>query len=172
MLRDSRGSSVWVDYFSGNGSAEADFLDKTPGNRPVAIGDLILTEVLQGFRHHKRYKTARRLLEELTLFDLLGQKMAIKSSENFRKLCKNGITIRKTVEVIITSFCIGYDLPLLLSDKDFRLLSITSVCVMLLAYNACVQPHATRSTANGCSVGCTALLGFTTSEQAEKYICY
>lgn len=113
-------SSVWIDYFSGNGSAEADFLDETLGNRPVAIGDLILTEVLQGFRHDKDYKTARRLLEELTVFDLLGQKMAIKSAENFRKLRKSGKTIRKTADLIIASFCIEHDLPLLFSDKYFR----------------------------------------------------
>lgn len=113
-------SSVWIDYFSGNGSAEADFLDKTLGNRSVAIGDLILTEVLQGFRDDRDYKTARRLLEELPVFDLLGRNMAIKSAENFRKLRKKGITIRKTADVIIASFCIEHDLPLLFSDRDFR----------------------------------------------------
>jgi len=113
-------SSVWIDYFSGNGSAEADFLDGTLGNRTVAIGDLILTEVLQGFRHDKDYRTAKCLLEELTVFDLLGRNMAIKSAENFRKLRKKGITIRKTADVIIASFCIEHDLPLLFSDRDFR----------------------------------------------------
>lgn len=113
-------SSVWIDYFSGNGSAETDFLDETLGNRAVAIGDLILTEVLQGFRHDRDYRTARRLLEELTVFDLLGRNMAIKSAENFRKLRKKGITIRKTADVIIASFCIEHDLPLLFSDRDFR----------------------------------------------------
>lgn len=71
-------SSVWIDYFIGNDSAEADFLDRTLGNRAVAIGDLILTEVLQGFRHEKDYKVAKSLLEELTVFELLGKRMAIK----------------------------------------------------------------------------------------------
>ncbi|MDT8387465.1 MAG: PIN domain nuclease [Thiogranum sp.] len=113
-------SSVWIDYFSGNGSREADFLDETLGNRAVAIGDLILTEVLQGFRHDKDYKTARELLEELTIFDLLGKELAIKSAENFRKLRKKGVTTRKTADVIIASFCIDHKLPLLFSDKDFR----------------------------------------------------
>ncbi len=113
-------SSVWIDYFSGNGSAEADFLDGTLGNRSVATGDLILTEVLQGFRYDKDYRTARRLLEELAVFDLLGRNMAIKSAENFRKLRKKGITVRKTADVIIASFCIEHDLPLLFSDRDFQ----------------------------------------------------
>lgn len=112
-------SSVWIDYFSGNGSREADFLDETLGNRAVAIGDLILTEVLQGFRRNKDYKTARALLEELTTFELLGKEMAIKSAENFRKLRKKGVIIRKTADVIIASFCIDHKLPLLFSDKDF-----------------------------------------------------
>lgn len=113
-------SSVWIDYFSGNGSPETDFLDGVLGVRTVATGDLILTEVLQGFRHDKDYKTAKRLLEELTIFEMLGTKMAIKSADNFRKLRKKGLTVRKTVDVIIASFCIEYDLPLLFSDKDFK----------------------------------------------------
>ncbi len=113
-------SSVWIDYFSGNGSPETDFLDGMLGVSAVAIGDLILTEVLQGFRHDKDYKTARRLLGELTIFELLGTKMAVKSANNFRKLRKKGITIRKTADVIIASFCIEHNLPLLFSDKDFK----------------------------------------------------
>lgn len=113
-------SSVWIDYFIGNDSAEADFLDRTLGNRAVAIGDLILTEILQGFRHEKDYKVAKKLLEELTVFELLGKKMAIKSADNFRKLRKKGITIRKTADVIIASYCIEHNLPLLFSDKDFQ----------------------------------------------------
>jgi len=113
-------SSVWIDYFSGNGSPETDFLDGMLGVSAVTIGDLILTEVLQGFRHDKDYKTARRLLGALTIFELLGTKMAVKSANNFRKLRKKGITIRKTADVIIASFCIEHNLPLLFSDKDFK----------------------------------------------------
>ena len=113
-------SSVWIDYFSGNDTAEADFLDHILGNRAVAIGDLILTEVLQGFRHEKDYKIAKSLLEEPTMFELLGKNMAIKSADNFRKLRKKGITIRKTADVIIASYCIDQKLPLLFSDKDFQ----------------------------------------------------
>jgi len=113
-------SSVWIDYFSGNGSSETDFLNGVLGVSAIAIGDLILTEVLQGFRHDKDYKTAKRLLEELTIFELLGIKMAVKSADNFRKLRKKGVTIRKTADVIIASFCIEHNLPLLFSDKDFK----------------------------------------------------
>ena len=113
-------SSVWIDYFSGNGTPETDFLDGVLGVNSVAIGDLILTEVLQGFRHDKDYRTAKRLLEALTIFELLGTTMAVKCADNFRKLRKQGVTIRKTADVIIASFCIEHNLPLLFSDKDFK----------------------------------------------------
>lgn len=112
-------SSVWIDFFNGKDTPEADFLHTILGVSPVAIGDLILTEVLQGFRQDKDYNTARRLLGELTVFAMLGTEMAIKSADNFRKLRKKGRTIRKTADVIIATFCIEQNLPLLFSDKDF-----------------------------------------------------
>lgn len=113
-------SSVWIDYFNGKGSPETDFLNEILGVYPVATGDLILTEVLQGFRHDKDYNTAKRLLTELVIFELLGTKMAMKSADNYRKLRKRGVTVRKPVDVIIASFCLEHDLPLLFSDKDFK----------------------------------------------------
>lgn len=112
-------SSVWIDYFSGVDTAQTEKLENILGAKPVAIGDLILTEVLQGFRHDKDYKAARELFEDVTIFEMLGTQMAIKSADNFRALRKKGITVRKTVDVIIASFCIEQKLPLLFSDKDF-----------------------------------------------------
>jgi predicted nucleic acid-binding protein len=113
-------SSVWIDYFSGADTSQAEKLDRTLGIKPVAIGDLILTEVLQGFRHDKDYKAARSVFDDVTIFDMLGMQMAIKSAENFRALRKKGITVRKTADVIIATFCIEQTLPLLFSDKDFK----------------------------------------------------
>lgn len=113
-------SSVWIDYFSGVDSKQTNILDNTLGEKPVAIGDLILTEVLQGFRHDRDYKTARVLFDSVTIFEMLGTEMALKSADNFRALRKKGITIRKTADVIIASFCIDRQLPLLFSDKDFK----------------------------------------------------
>jgi len=113
-------SSVWIDYFLGNASEQTDVLHDTLGVRPVAIGDLILTEVLQGFRRDKDYETAKALFDDLTVFPLLGKAMALKSADNFRALRKKGITVRKTADVIIASFCIDRRLPLLFSDKDFK----------------------------------------------------
>jgi len=112
-------SGVWIDYFNGVDNEQTDTLNGTLGIKPVAIGDLILTEVLQGFRVDKDYVTAKSLFEDLIIFDLVGKDMAIKSAENFRALRKKGITIRKPVDVIIASFCIERKLPLLFSDRDF-----------------------------------------------------
>jgi predicted nucleic acid-binding protein len=124
-------SSVWIDYFTGVASKQTDTLDKILGQEPVAVGDLILTEVLQGFRRDHDYETARVLFDELTVFEILGKNMAIKSAENFRALRKRGITIRKTADVIIASFCIERRVPLLFSDKDFtpfvKYLGLTAV---------------------------------------------
>ena len=113
-------SSVWIDYFCGKDTAETEILDSTLGVRAVAIGDLILTEVLQGFRLDKDFNTAKELLDELTVFEMLGKEMAVKSAANFRRLRKRGTTIRKTADVIIASFCIEHGLPLLFSDQDFK----------------------------------------------------
>ena len=113
-------SRVWIDYFSGTDNKQTDKLDNVLGLKPVAIGDLILTEVLQGFRHDKDYKAARALFEDVTIFEMLGTDMALKSADNFRALRKKGVTVRKTTDVIIASFCIERKLPLLFSDKDFK----------------------------------------------------
>jgi predicted nucleic acid-binding protein len=112
-------SSVWIDYFSGADTPQTEKLENILGTKPVAIGDLILTEVLQGFRHDKDYKAARKLFEDVAIFEMLGIQMAIKSADNFRALRKKGITVRKTADVIIATFCIEQKLPLLFSDKDF-----------------------------------------------------
>ena len=113
-------SSVWIDYFTGTDNKQTNTLDNILGLKPVAIGDLILTEVLQGFRHDKDYRAARKLFDDVTIFEMLGTAMALKSADNFRALRKRGLTVRKTADVIIASFCIEQKLPLLFSDKDFK----------------------------------------------------
>lgn len=113
-------SSVWIDFFLGRDTPQVEILDRNLGVRAVGVGDLILTEVLQGFRDDKDYRIARSIMDELTVFEMLGKDLAIKSAENFRKLRKQGITIRKTTDVIIATYCIEHGLPLLFSDKDFQ----------------------------------------------------
>jgi hypothetical protein len=112
-------SSVWIDYFNGVDSTAALRLDELLGAEPLAVGDLVLTEVLQGFRNESHYQTAKKLMLSLTVFDMLGQEMAEKSADNFRTLRAKGITVRRTVDVIIATYCIEHRLPLLFGDKDF-----------------------------------------------------
>lgn len=112
-------SSVWIDFFNGIDNKETNKLDDVLGIQEIATGDLIITEVLQGFRSDRDFKTAKDILTSLTVFEMLGEKMAIKSANNFRKLRKAGVTVRKTPDVIIATFCIEKKLPLLFSDRDF-----------------------------------------------------
>jgi len=112
-------SSVWIDYFNGHNTPQTERLDSLLGSELLGIGDLILTEVLQGFREDRDYQTAKQLLTSLTIFSLLGIELAIKSADNFRSLRKRGITVRKTADVIIATFCIENNYSLLFTDKDF-----------------------------------------------------
>ncbi len=113
-------SSVWIDYFIGSKNRQTNELHERLGTQTIAIGDLIVIEVLQGFRLDKEFEIAKSLLDELIIFEMLGKDMALICAANFRFLRKKGITIRKTADVIIASFCIERDLPLLFSDKDFN----------------------------------------------------
>ena len=112
-------TSVWIDYFNGLESQETNLLDIALINDEVAIGDLILLEILQGFRSDKDYETAKGHLMALHQFGMLSPDIAIKAAENYRILRKKGITIRKTADVIIATFCINNHIPLLFSDRDF-----------------------------------------------------
>jgi len=112
--------SVCIDYFNGTDSPQTNKLDSLLGNEPRAIGDLILTEILQGFRSDQDYKKARNLLGALTLFEMLGAENTIRSADHYRLLIKRGITIRKTVDVIIATYCIVENHMVLFSDKDFQ----------------------------------------------------
>ncbi len=112
-------TSVWIDYFNGSNSLETDLLDDALSNNEVAIGDLILLEILQGFRSDKDYHLAKDHLSSLHQFNLLSTELAISSADNYRVLRKKGVTIRKSADVIIATFCIEHRLPLLFSDRDF-----------------------------------------------------
>lgn len=113
-------SSVWIDYFTGKKTPAAEKLDSLLGQDLVAIGDLMLVEVLQGFRADKDYRRAKELLLSLTVVNMLDTAIALKSAANFRKLRKKGITVRKTFDAIIATYCIENKLPLLHSDKDLK----------------------------------------------------
>jgi len=113
-------SSVWIDYFNGTVTPQTEKLDRLLGQEPLAIGDLTLAEVLQGFQSERDFNEARRLLTSLTVVALGGQEIAIQAARNFRALRKTGVTIRKTVDTIIATWCIENGFELLHSDRDFE----------------------------------------------------
>jgi len=113
-------SSVWVDYFNGRVTKQTDLLDSLLGNELIVIGDIVLTEVFQGFRSDKDFKKAKKLLDCLMFREMLGKELAVKSAENYRHLRKKGISVRKTIDVVIATFCISSNLPLLHDDRDFE----------------------------------------------------
>ena len=112
-------SSVWVDYFNGKATTQTDWLDSALGKEVIVVGDLILTEVLQGFQRDRDFKKAKELLLDFPLLEMLGQELAIESASNYRYLRKKGVTVRKTINVIIGTFCLYHRLSLLHDDRDF-----------------------------------------------------
>ena len=112
-------TSIWIDFFNGKITPETNMLDKALADGNVIIGDLILLEILQGIRNDSDYKKTLKALETLDNFELFGKTMVLDCADNFRKLRKKGLTIRKTADLIIATFCIKNKIPLLYSDRDF-----------------------------------------------------
>jgi len=113
-------SSVWIDYFRGTATAETDCLDGLLGRDPIAIGDIILAEVLQGFANERDFDTALRMMGALDHIDIVGRDTAIQAARNYRTLRARGITVRKTIDTLIATRCIEDDIALLFSDRDFQ----------------------------------------------------
>ena len=112
-------SSVWIGYFNGKRSWQTDVLDNLLSQVPIFMGDLILTEVLQGFRADRDFDAAKSHLDALPFRPMGGYEVALKSARNYRTLRKKGVTVRKTIDVIIATFCILEGLTLLHDDRDF-----------------------------------------------------
>lgn len=112
-------TSVWVDYFNGNNNQHTNALDNALIEGLVLMGDIILLEILQGFRDDADYKQAHTTLRTLDQHQMLGVDMVGDCSKNYRALRKKGITIRRTTDVIIATFCIKNKFPLLFQDRDF-----------------------------------------------------
>ena len=112
-------SSVWIDFFRNRPSVQAEWLDRNLGIETLVVGDLILAEVLRGFRDDRGFNEARRLLARLSQVTLGGEDTAVESARNFRKLRARGVTVRGTVDVIIATRCLSEGFRLLHSDRDF-----------------------------------------------------
>ena len=112
-------TSVWIDYFNGISTWQTNSLDNYLSKVPVIIGDLILTEILQGFRSNRDYETAKDFLSALPFRRIGGYNIAVQSAQNYRRLRQVGVTVRKTIDIIIGTFCIIEGLVLLHDDRDF-----------------------------------------------------
>lgn len=112
-------SSVWIDYFRGVASPQTDRLDVLLGQEPLAIGDIILCEVLQGFSSERDAERALAMLSALEPVTIGGQEIAVLAARHYRTLRVKGITVRKTIDTLIATRCIHDGMPLLYSDRDF-----------------------------------------------------
>lgn len=116
-------TSVWIAYFNGVITAETNHLDELLEDGKILMLDIILLELLQGFRNDKHYKQALRLLTQLPVYAAMNPQSAIRIADHYRKLRKKGITIRKTIDMMIAVWCMEQDVTLLHDDKDYTLIS-------------------------------------------------
>jgi len=112
-------STVWVDYFNGIENPQTDYLEKIADQVPIQIGDLILAEVLQGFRNDGDFEKARRALGRYLQVEMVSSALALQSARNYRLLRRKGITVRKTIDSLIATYCIENEHELLHNDSDF-----------------------------------------------------
>lgn len=112
-------SSVWIAYFNGIDSEPTKRLDAALDTTRIVVGDLVLTEVLQGFHADRDFRRARALMLHLDVRSVLNPALALRAAEHYRFLRKRGVTVRKTIDTVIATYCIEENLPLLHDDKDF-----------------------------------------------------
>ncbi len=112
-------TSVWIDFFRGVATPQVEKLDRLFGIEPLAIGDLILVEVLQGIRDPRAFDRVRKTFAAFTPVDLAGSAIAVQAATNFRTLRGLGITVRKTIATLIATRCIQSGFSLLHADRDF-----------------------------------------------------
>ena len=112
-------TSVWIDYFNGIDSRQTVLLDQLLGERPLVLGDLILAELMQGFGTETEAREVLELLEPLEFVEMVGREVALESARNFRRLRRRGATVRKTMDMLIGTYCLMNDCELLHADPDF-----------------------------------------------------
>ena len=114
-------SSVWIAYFNGNPTPSADLLDHLldEADQTIVVGDLVLFEVLRGFRHDRDFEQARRWLGRLPCVEIGGERLALRAAAHYRSLRRRGLTIRSPIDTLIATFCIEEGFVLLHDDRDF-----------------------------------------------------
>ncbi|HLH11524.1 MAG TPA: PIN domain nuclease [Methylovirgula sp.] len=112
-------SSVWIAHLRGLRTPATVKLEAAASREPLLIGDLILLKILQGARDESHAAQIERGLRQYALVPLLGADLAPRCARNYRKLRELGITIRKTADIVIGTFCIEHHHALLHDDRDF-----------------------------------------------------
>lgn len=112
-------SSVWIDYLRGQDTPQVERLMAGVEAGEVAIGDLMLVEVLQGLPTDRAFDDARRIFANLHQIRICDPQVAVEAARNYRSLRARGVTARKTIDTLIATRCILDGLPLLFSDRDF-----------------------------------------------------
>ncbi len=113
-------STVWINYFNGVENPQTDYLHTVADRVPILVGDLILAEVLQGFREDADFEQARRALGKYLQMQMVSPALALQSARNYRLLRRKGITVRKTIDSLIATYCIENEHQLLHNDSDFE----------------------------------------------------
>ncbi len=112
-------SSVWIDYLLDRVNRQTDWLDAAVGRQEIGLTSLILCEILQGVRSRAQFRGFQRELLRFPVFDACGTQLAISAARNYRALRDRGITVRRTIDCFIATFCIESDHQLLHNDRDF-----------------------------------------------------
>ncbi len=113
-------TSVWIDFFRGDDSAEVQRLTAyINGNERIFTGDLILAKLLQGIRPGGELAAVEAAFQAFLVVDMVGEQNARQSAAFYRQLRSQGITVRKTIDCLIATWCIQNQTPLLHADRDF-----------------------------------------------------
>jgi predicted nucleic acid-binding protein len=112
-------TSVWVDYLRGAGTPQAARLDGLIGVEPLLVGDLILCEVLQGVPTERQARGIEAALRRFEVVPLVGERVALRAAANFRALRSLGVTVRRTIDLLIGTYCVEHGHALLHSDREF-----------------------------------------------------
>ncbi len=112
-------SSVWIAHLRGHRTPATEKLEAAAAREPLLVGDLILLEVLQGARDEAHAARIEQGLRQFAVVPLLDADLAPRAARNYRRLRDLGITIRKTADIVIGTFCIEHQHALLHDDRDF-----------------------------------------------------
>jgi predicted nucleic acid-binding protein len=113
-------TSVWIDFLNGRDAPHVTMLLRALGRDEIVVGDLMLCEVLQGLDSDGAAREVESLLRRFDIVPMVGEGIAVAAARNFRALRRRGITIRKTIDLLIGSWCISNRQPLLHHDSDFK----------------------------------------------------